>query len=101
VVLRAGEVLEQISVQPGRDDAQVEAKPVVRDDRRLRLPLRGDLLDPAQLREVLGQLARLGRSGDDVEIAKRLLTASGAAGLGDFERGRMLTQNRDDGLDRR
>ena len=54
VVLRAGEVLEEISVQTGRDDAEIEAQPVVRDHRRLRLAPGSDLLDPVKLREVVG-----------------------------------------------
>src|SRR5207302_4181720 len=49
VLLRAREVLEQVAVRLRRDDAQVEAQAVVRDDRRLRVALRGDLGDPAQL----------------------------------------------------
>ena len=49
VLLRAGEVLEQVPVRLGRDDAQVEAEPVGGDDRRLRVAVRGDLLHPRQL----------------------------------------------------
>ena len=100
VVLRAGEVLEQVAVEARRNDTQIEAQAVVRDDRRLRLASGGDLLDPAELGEVLGQLAGLGRRRDDVEIAKRLLAPADAAGLGDLQRRRMLTEHGDDGLNR-
>ena len=100
VVLRAGEVLEEISVQTGRDDAEVEAQPVVRDHRRLRLAPGSDLLDPVKLREVVGQLARLSGRRDDVEVAEGLLAPPDASCLGDLQGRRMLTENRDDGLNR-
>ena len=45
VVLRAGEVLEQVAVRLRRDDAKVEPEALVRDHRRLRVPLRDDVGD--------------------------------------------------------
>ena len=51
VVLRAGEVLQQVPVRLGRDDAEVVAQAVVRDDRRLRVALRRDLDDPRERAE--------------------------------------------------
>src|SRR4030095_1179308 len=36
VILRAGEVLEEVAVGLGRDDTEVEPEAVLRDDRRLR-----------------------------------------------------------------
>src|ERR671910_167 len=68
VALRAREMLEQVSVRVGRDDAEVEDEPVVRDDRGLRLPVRLDLRDPRELREVLRQSCGVGGRGDDVEV---------------------------------
>src|SRR5205085_8006194 len=41
VVLRAREVLQQVAERLRRDDAQVEAEPVVRDDGRLRVAATG------------------------------------------------------------
>ncbi len=38
VVLRTGEVLQQVAVALRRNDAEIEAQPVVRHDRRLRRP---------------------------------------------------------------
>jgi hypothetical protein len=52
VVLRAGEVLEEVAERLRRHDAQVEAEAVARDDRRLRVALRRDVDDPLQAREV-------------------------------------------------
>ena len=58
VLLRAREVLEEVAVGLGRHDAQVEAQALVGDDRRLRLALGDDLVDPGELREVLDQRGR-------------------------------------------
>src|SRR6185436_551051 len=52
----------------------------------------------AELREVVRQLGGLGRGGDDVEVSKGLLAPPDAPRLGNLERGRMLTQDLDDGL---
>ncbi len=101
VRLRAREVLEQIAVAIRRDDAQVEPEPVVRDDRGLRLALRLDLGDPVQAREVVRQRDGIVGCGDDVEIANRLCPAADRAGLGDLVARGMLTEDLDDGLDRR
>ena len=97
VLLRAGEVLEQVAVRLGWDDAEVEAEPVVRDHRRLRVALRDDVRDPVELREVVDQRRRVGRGSDDVEVAERLTAAANRAGLGDLHGCWMLAENRDDG----
>ena len=55
VVLRAGEVLQQVAVALGRHDAQVEARAVVRDDRRLRRPFGRDVDDQAERAEVVDE----------------------------------------------
>ena len=59
VVLRAGEVLEQVAVALGRHDAQVEAQAVVRDHGRLRPALGNDLDDPIEAREGVDQRPRV------------------------------------------
>ena len=100
VLLRAGEVLQQVAVALGRDDAQVEAKAIVRDDRRLRRALGHHLGDPGQLREVLRQRLRVAGGGDDVEVAHGLLAAARAAGLADPVGGRVLAQHLDHGEQR-
>ena len=89
VVLRAGEVLEQVPERLGRDHAQVEAQAVVRDDRRLRVSVRGDLRDPLERDEVVDQRARVLRRGDHVEVAEGLLAAADAPRLRDEVRGGM------------
>ena len=101
VSLRAREVLEEVAERLGRDDTQVEAVPVARDDRRLRVPLRRDVDDPAQAREMPGQVGGIRRARDDVEVAERLLPAPHRAGLRDRDRRRQLPQRRHDRLHRR
>ena len=96
MVLRAGEVLEQTAEVLRRHDPQVDPEPLLRDDGRLRVALRGDLEHPRQADEVVDQRAGLRRGGDHVEVAERLASAARAAGLGDLDRGRMLPQRRDD-----
>src|SRR6202008_4697212 len=65
VVLGSGEVLEQVAERLRWDDAEVEAKTVARDDRRLRVSLRDDLDDPFEAGEVRSQLGGLRRARDD------------------------------------
>ena len=96
VILRAGEVLQQVPVALRRDHTQVEAETLVRDDRRLRRAFRRDLGDPRQLREVVDQRLGIVRSRDDVQVADRLLAPPRAAGFGDAVGGRMLAQHLDD-----
>ena len=101
VILRAGEVLQQIPVRLRLDDAQVEAEAVGRDDRRLRVAVRRDLEHPRQLDERGRQRRGIRRGRDHVEVAKRLLAPPHRAGLGDVHRRGMLTQRGDRGLHRR
>ena len=101
VGLRAREVLQQVPVRIGRNDAEVEPQALVRDDGRLRVPLRHDLVDPRKLREVLGQRGGIARRGDDVEVAYLLLEAADAAGLAHLVGGGMLAQDLDDSTHRR
>ncbi len=98
VVLGAGEMLEQVSVARRLDDAEVEPQPVVRDDRRLRRPLRCHVDDPVQGAEVVDELLRIGRRRDDVEVAHGLAHAPGRAGRGDLDRRRMPVELLDHGL---
>ncbi len=100
VVLRPGEVLEEVAERLRRNDAQVEAVPVVRDDRRLRVALRSDVDDPAEAREMPGQVGRIRRARDDVEIAERLLPAPHRPRLRHVDRRGQLAQRRDDRLHR-
>ena len=95
VVLRAGEVLQEVPERLRRDDAQVEAEPFARDDRRLRVALRRDVGDPPQACELLRQLGGIGRARDDVEVAERLLPPPHRPGLGDRDRRRQLAQRSD------
>ncbi len=97
VLLRAGEVVEQVAVRLGWDDAEVEAEAVARDDGRLRVALGDDLVDPGQLREVVDERLGVARRGDDVEVADLLLEAAHAARLADFDGGRVLAEDLDDG----
>ena len=97
VLLRAGEVVEQVAVRLGRDDAEVEAQAVARDHRRLRPALGDDLVDPRELREVVDQRDRVGGRGDDVEVPHLLLEAADAASLADLVCGRVLAEVGDDG----
>ena len=76
-------MLEEVAERLRRHDAQVEAEPVARDDRRLRVALRRDVDDPRQAREVAGQLGGIGRARDDVEVAERLLAPPHRPGLRD------------------
>ena len=96
VRLGAGEVLEQVAVRLGRDDAEVEPKALVGDHRRLRVPLRHDLLDPGELGEVLRQRGRVAGRGDDVEVSHLLLEAPHAACLTHLVGCGMLAKNGDD-----
>src|SRR5579859_4329501 len=100
VVLRPGEVLEEIAERLGRNDAQVEAVAVARDDGRLRVALRRDVDDPAQAREALRQVGGVRRARDDVEVAVRLLAAAHRPRLRDVEGRGQLTQRRDGRLHR-
>ncbi len=94
VVLRAREVLQEVAERLRRDDAQVEAKPFARDDRRLRVALRRHIDDPAQLREMPCQVGGIRSARDDVEVAERLLPAPHRPRLRDRERRRQLAQCR-------
>ena len=99
MALRAREVLKQVSVRVGRDDAEIEDEPIVRDDGGLRLPVRLDLRDPGELREVLGEGGRVRGGGDDVEVLDGLGAPPDRSGLGDLVARRVLAQHLDDRLD--
>jgi len=49
-------MLEEVAERLRRDDAQVEAKAVAREDRRLRVALRRDVDDPLEAREMRREL---------------------------------------------
>ena len=98
VVLRAGEVLEEVAERLRRDDAQVETEPFARDDGRLRVALRGDVGHPAQFGEAARQLGGGCRARDDVEVAERLLPPPHRPGLGNGDGRRQLAQGRNYGL---
>ena len=83
-------MLQQVSVRLGRNDTEVETETLVRQHRRLRRTFRDDFDHPGQLREVLDQRFRIGRGGDDVEVAKGLLPATGAPSLGHLDGRRMV-----------
>jgi hypothetical protein len=90
VISRTGEVLQEVSVRLRRDDAEVEAQALVRQDGGLRRPLGNDLDHPLEVREVVDQRVRLCRRRDDVEVAEGLLAATCASRLGHVHGGRML-----------
>src|SRR5207253_6229808 len=86
--LRAGEVLEEVAEALGRDDAQVEAEALLRDDGRLRRALRRDVDDPRERAERGDQRRRVGGGCDDVEVAEGLAEAPRRTGERDaFRRG--------------
>jgi hypothetical protein len=95
VLLRAGEVLEQVPVALRRHDPEIETEVVVRDDGRFRAALGGDLSHPRERDEVLDQRLGVGGRRDDVDVADRLPPAAGAAGFRDLLRGRMRSELRD------
>jgi hypothetical protein len=99
VGLGAGEVLEEVAVGLRRDDAEVEAKPVVRDDGRLRLPLRLDRRDPVKLGEVVGEGAWVFRGRDDVEVANGLGATADGSRLGNLRAPRVLLEHLHDSED--
>ena len=96
VVLRAREVLEDVPVALRRHDTQVEAKGIVRNDRRLRVTARHDLGNPVAGAKRVDQRCRVARSRDEVEVAHGLAAAADASGLRDGDRCRMRLQLGDD-----
>ena len=76
VLLRAGEVLEQVAVatRAGRRAGRSAGRRARRTVAFVS-PSRDDLHDPRQLREPLGQGGRVGGGRDDVEVAERLACA--------------------------
>ncbi len=89
VVLRAGEVLQNVAVALVRHDTEVEAKPVVADHGRLRVAARHDLGDPVTVAERADERRGVARRRDQVEIANGLVPAAHASRLGNGGRGRM------------
>ena len=100
VILRAGEVLEQVAVGLGRDDAEIEAEAFVGEDSCLRRAVRHHLDHPLELREVLREGLRILRRGDDVEVPEGFLAPARTPGLGNLHGRGVLTKNRDDGEQR-
>ena len=82
-------VLEQRSVALRRDDAEVDAKPLGGDDRRLGIAVRDDLVHGREADQVRRQRRRVRRGSDEVEVSKRLPTAPDAASLRDAIGGRV------------
>ena len=101
VLLRAGEVLQQVAVALRRHDAEVEPEALLADHGRLRVAVGDDLEHPGQPDEVRGQRGGVGRGRDHVEIAERLATPARAARLGDVDRGRVRPERLDDLADDR
>ena len=101
MILRAGEVLEQIAERLGRDDTQVEAEPVLSDHGRLGRALRSDLDHPGKRAEGLEERRRIGRRRDQVEVSHRLPVAPGRARDRDAHRGRVSGDRFRDGAQRR
>ena len=101
VILRAREVLEHVAEALLWHDAEIEAKGVVRDDRRLRVAARDDFRDPVAAAERLDEGRRVARCRDEIEIADRLTAAPNASGLRHGDRRGMLLQLGDDTSHRR
>jgi hypothetical protein len=101
VGLRAGEVLQQVSIALRRHDTQVEAQAVVGDDSRLGPSVRDYLGDPGLRDEMRGQGGGVFGGGDDVEVANRLPAAAHASRFGNVVGGRMGAQLLHDLVDRR
>ena len=100
MILRTGEVLQEVAVRLRWNDAQVEPEALIREHRRLRRAVRHDLDDPREPREVRRQRLRVGRGGDDVEVPERLFAPPCAAGFRHLDRRRVSAQDRDDGEER-
>ncbi len=89
VVLRAREVLEQVAVALGGNDAQIEALSVVQDDRRLRVAARHHLGYPVALAERLDERRWIARRSDEIEVAHGLAPTAHAPRFRDGDRGRV------------
>jgi hypothetical protein len=101
VVLRAGEVLEQVPVTLRRHHPKVEAEALPRDDGRLRPALGRDIRDPVEAGERVDQCLRIGGGGDDVQVAEGLPAAADAARFRHLLRGRVRAERLDRGEHRR
>ena len=80
VVLRAGEVLEQVPVDLGRHHAQLDDGAVVRDCGDPVVAPGGDVGDPVLRHERLGRRQAVGHGGDDVDVLAGLGEPADAAG---------------------
>ena len=87
VVLRAGEVLQEVAVALRRHDAEIEPEALLGDHGRLRVAVGDDLEHPRQADEVRRQRRGVGGGRDHVEVAERLAAPARAARLGDVDRG--------------
>ena len=72
MILRTGEVLQQVAVALGRHDPEVEPEAVLGDDGRLGVAVGDDLGDPGQADEMSRQRRRVGGGRDHVEVAEGL-----------------------------
>ena len=80
VLLRAGEVLEQVAEVLGRHDPQVHAEPVVGAGPHAGGSGLAGLLDQRHPAEGLGQGLRVGGGGNDVQVLAAVGQTAGAAG---------------------
>src|SRR2546430_4310652 len=108
VLLGSGEVEECRSERPRRNDAEIDLKAAVDDDRAFRFATSENALDAGRAREDLEDRRSVVARDDDVDVADRLLVAAeaagdrklcraglGAEGLGHLHRGRAgLVQER-------
>ena len=95
MLLRAGEVLQEVAEALRGHDAQVEPEALLRHDRRLRVAVRDDLEHARQRREERGQRCRVGRGRDHVEVSEALAPAAHAAGLGHLDGHRVRAKRLD------
>jgi len=94
-------VLKEVAVAFRRDNAKVEAQPVVRDNGCLRRATRNHFGHPGKFREMGRERSRVAGGGDDVEVADRLAAPAHASSFGDTLGSRVLPKLLDCLLDGR
>src|SRR4029077_12723863 len=72
VVLRAGEVLQEVAVALRRYHAEIEPEALLGDHGRLRVAVGHDLEDPREADKMRRQRRGVGGRRDDVEVAEGL-----------------------------